>query len=129
MIYESKIDTVKEQRSPIKIIDVVIIALLLILSVTLMLTLFRKSGEKVIISHGGITEQYDLNENREINVEDKLTVCIENGFVYVKDAKCGDKICMRTGKVNKAGETIVCAPFGISVSITGSSGGNRVVTG
>ena len=129
MIYESKIDTVKEQRSPIKIIDVAIIAFLLILSVTLLLTLYRRSGEKVVISYGDVTEQYDLNENREIYIEDKLTVCIENGFVYVKDAQCSDKICMRTGKVNKVGETIVCAPFSVTVRIIGGSGGNRVVTG
>ena len=129
MKYEQKIDTVKKQNSPIGVIDAIFIAILIALAAVLLLTLYRKSGEKVLIMYGGVTEQYDLNENREINVEDKLIVCIENGTVYVKGAQCKDKICMRMGAVSKAGETIVCAPLGITVKIAGNKSSNRVVTG
>ena len=50
------------------------------------------------------------------------TVVIENGTVYMKDADCPDKLCEKTGKISKNGETIVCLPHRVVVEIQGGEG-------
>ncbi len=130
MVNEKKIDAVKREISPLKLADIIVLAALIILSVVLLVTVYGKTGEKVIVTYNGVSEEYDLGQDREIAIEDKLTVCISGGAVYVKDAQCPDKICQNSGAVKKVNETIVCAPFGITVRITdGKGGGNKVVTG
>ncbi len=130
MVNEKKIDAVKREISPLKLADIIVLTALIILSVVLLVTVYGKTGEKVIVTYYGVSEEYDLGQDREIAIEDKLTVCISGGAVYVKDAQCPDKICQNSGAVKKVNETIVCAPFGITVRITdGKGGGNKVVTG
>ena len=129
MVNEKKIDAVKKQISPFNVADVIVLAVLVALTVILLFTVYGKKGETVIVTYNGSSSEYKLSVNREIVIEDKLTVCIEDGAVYVKDAKCPDKICQKSGKVKKANETIVCAPFGITVRIAKKGDGNRVVTG
>ncbi len=130
MVNEKKIDAVKKEISPLRLSDIAVLAILIVLAVILLIAVYGKTGEKVIVTYNGVSTEYDLNTDREIEIEDKLTVCISGGAVYVKDAKCPDKICQNSGAVKKVNETIVCAPFGITVRITdGKGGGNKVVTG
>lgn len=53
-----------------------------------------------------------------------LTVCIENGEVLVRDTDCPDKVCQNTGRISAKGASIVCAPAGVSVHITGGGDGD-----
>lgn len=45
----------------------------------------------------------------------------ENGTVSVTESNCGDKTCMRTGKISRQGEAIICVPNKIVVEIKGSA--------
>ena len=45
------------------------------------------------------------------------TVVIKDGEVCVTQADCPDKVCVKTGKVNAAGQTIVCLPHRVVVEI------------
>lgn len=47
-------------------------------------------------------------------------VVIENDKVWVDDASCPDKVCVRTGKINKSGQSIVCLPNKTVVYIEGA---------
>jgi hypothetical protein len=40
----------------------------------------------------------------------------------MKDADCPDKLCEKTGKISKNGETIVCLPHRVVVEIQGGEG-------
>ncbi len=48
-----------------------------------------------------------------------VTVCRENGEIYVKEANCPDKFCVQSGKISKTGEGIICAPNRVAVEISG----------
>lgn len=53
-----------------------------------------------------------------------LTVCIEDGEVFVRDADCPDLVCEHTGRISSKGASIVCAAAGISVKIAGGGDGD-----
>ncbi len=48
-----------------------------------------------------------------------VTVCCENGEIYVKESSCPDKVCVSSGRISKAGEGIICAPNRVAVEIIG----------
>jgi hypothetical protein len=47
------------------------------------------------------------------------TLVIENGDVFMEDADCLDKICVKTGHIHNPGDTIVCLPHKLVVEIKG----------
>lgn len=55
----------------------------------------------------------DLENNRHIDI-----VVNENG-AYVEDVVCPDKVCQKTGVINKAGQNIVCLPNKVVIYIEG----------
>ena len=100
---------------------------ILLLGVILLLqfTVFGKSsGDSVRISCGEKTQTYSLSDTRTITVEQNgitLTVEIADGGVRVSHADCPDRICERTGIINKARQSIVCLPAHCEISIVGTS--------
>lgn len=54
------------------------------------------------------TVQYDDN----INV-----VEIKNGQVFIDEANCKDELCKKQGKISNNGETIICLPHKVVVTI------------
>lgn len=75
---------------------------------------------------GNIVYMLPLDKNASVIVEGyqggSNTVVIEDGTVYMKDADCPDKLCEKTGKISKNGETIVCLPHRVVVEIQGGEG-------
>lgn len=49
----------------------------------------------------------------------RLTIVVENGSVYVEASECPDKICVRKGRINDIGDTIVCMPARTVVQVVG----------
>lgn len=46
-----------------------------------------------------------------------LTLSLTEAGVCVTESDCRDGVCVRTGKIAKSGESIVCAPLGIAVTV------------
>jgi hypothetical protein len=44
---------------------------------------------------------------------------IENGCAYMKDASCPDKTCVGVGRVKYAGQSIICLPNRVAVTVMG----------
>jgi hypothetical protein len=62
------------------------------------------------------------NEIREVTVnlgENHVHIKIEQGLVWVEDSSCPDKVCIRTGKISKPGQSIVCLPNKTVITIEG----------
>jgi hypothetical protein len=59
-------------------------------------------------------EYYELNFNG-------VTVCCENSEMFVKESSCPDKVCVRSGRISKTGEGIICAPNRVAVEISGKN--------
>jgi len=66
----------------------------------------------------------DKTGHKEIPIEfegnNQVHVIVENGKVWVDDATCPDKVCVRTGQIAKSGQSIVCLPFKTVIYIEGA---------
>lgn len=101
------------------------IALIIIAVIFLVLWLIPKpQGSTVIVSlNGEVYKEVSLNENSVIPIETefgKNTVFIENGEVFVADANCPDGLCEKD-RISKSGESIVCLPNRLSVTVGGKN--------
>ena len=104
--------------------DIILIsALLLIASIILGVTLLsRTDGAYVEIEQPGVpTVSYPLSVNREYSLNGGTNILvIENGEAYLKDADCPDKTCVKTGRIRYVGQSIICLPNRISITVKGA---------
>ena len=93
----------------------------------------RKQGSAVIVEQEGReTARYALSEDRTVRIEGEggyNLLVIEGGEVYLSEADCPTQLCMKTGKIRYAGQSIVCLPHKLAVRITGGASGLDGVTG
>ncbi len=83
-----------------------------------------KDGKYVTVLLDGTEKyRYNLNDDREFTVnsgengENINRIVIKDGYAFISEADCPDKICVNHRKISKAGETIVCLPHKAVVSI------------
>ena len=112
--------TLKKHRA-----DIIVIASLLLLSLLalLFITLTRKEGAAVEITvDGDVVATYSLFKNGEYELNGGTnTLVIENGVAYMDYSSCPDHVCERKGKIRYAGQTIVCLPNKLTVTIIGET--------
>ena len=86
---------------------------------------FDASGDTVKIAVAGkLFGSYPLDEDRKIEVKkggNVNLVIIKDGYVKMESASCKNQICVHTGKIKRAGQSIVCLPNRVSVTIEGES--------
>ena len=80
-------------------------------------------GGTVVVTQDGVEiARYALESNLTFTVESadggKNVVVIQNGTCMVREADCPDGICVEHKKIRKMGETIVCLPHKLVVSIS-----------
>lgn len=99
-----------------KILIMIIAVIFLLSAAGSLFILFSPSKNTVrIISDGKVIETVDLStsEDRDIVTEYQgrtNTVTIRDGEIYVSDAECFDRTCMRMGVLKSASLPIVCLP-------------------
>lgn len=105
---------------------ILIIALLLVGIVTLIIWhfLYNETGNKVTVEQRGEEiGTFPLNNDTEIPIEYKGEevnfLVIEDGYCYMKEAECPDHLCIKQGKIDKVGQTIVCMPNRVVVTVVG----------
>ena len=55
-----------------------------------------------------------------------VTVVVQDGAAYIRDADCPDKLCVKAGRLTKAGDTAICLPNRVTVTVTGATGADGV---
>ena len=110
-------------RRPLRLFrlwDVLLIVVLVALvGVTVYFALVPKEGSFAeIYVDGKLYQKVSLSKNATIELE-HLTVTVTNGEVCVFDADCPDKICEKRGAISREGESIVCLPNKVVVTIAG----------
>ena len=68
---------------------------------------------------------YSISQDKTFDIESNgisLTVEIADGAVRVKKATCPDKCCENMGRISKPGESIVCLPAHVTLTLTGGEG-------
>ena len=105
--------------------DVLLVAGLLILGGMLALFLYatRQAGGCVSVRvDGELLMELPLDQNTQVVLgegEHTNTLVIENGTARVVEASCPDQICVNQGVVRYAGESIVCLPHKLVVTVEG----------
>ena len=101
--------------------DVLVIALVLaLLAAVLFLTLSpARGGSAEVYVNGELFATLSLNEDGTLAIDDHMTVVVEGGELWVRDADCKDKICEKTGKISRPGQRIVCLPNRVVIAILG----------
>jgi hypothetical protein len=49
---------------------------------------------------------------------------VKDDQIRIKEANCGDQVCVRRGWAKENGETIVCLPHKLVIEVQGSQGGD-----
>ena len=103
------------------IIFISVCALLIGAALVFFATISAKTGRTVVIEEANeVFGTYPLSEDRVIEVTGILgvsTVVIEDGEVYMKDSPCPNKVCIDMGRKSKKGDTIICIPNRIYITI------------
>lgn len=95
--------------------------LLIALSVFLFVECTRTGGELVTVElDGEEIGRYPLDTDKRVPLKDgKNVLVIEDGKAYMESADCPDKVCVRTGKISRVGEQIVCLPNRVFIRVIG----------
>ena len=115
-------ETKEKTRAPWRADLVLILGLLLLGAVAfLVLRLFSSHGVYAEVRvNGELAGSYPLSEDGEYRIADgRNLLVIEDGAAYMKEADCPDRVCVRTGKISRAGESILCLPNRVEVGFVG----------
>ena len=105
--------------------DIIVIAAILLFSLLLLLflTLNKKEGAVVSVEVDGQTvAEYSLDRDGTYSLNGGTNVLvIEGGRAYLNYSDCPDHVCENTGKIRFVGETIVCLPNRVTITVKGNS--------
>ena len=105
--------------------DILLVFCVIILGVLLLLpkSIGKKSGERVIVSCDGTEMSYSLKNDGEYSIvsgEYHYVLQVENGEAAVTYSDCPDKVCVRSERISHSGESIVCIPGHLFVTVSGT---------
>ena len=107
-------------------LDVIIIAAFIAAGIIFALFLFTggHKGSIVKISvDGEVIKEFPLDKDATYEIEGydggMNLLVIENGEAYIKEASCPDGLCIHMGRISTAGQSVVCLPNRVVVSIDG----------
>lgn len=113
--------------------DILLLAALLagVLLLGAFLLLTRKSGAEVVVKVAGKqVTAFSVNKNTKYMIHGvnggTNELIIEDGQVWLEEASCPDKLCVHQGKIKYSGESIICLPNKVSVTIQDETDTNGV---
>ena len=88
--------------------------------------LFRPEGSTVTVTVGGeVYGTYSLSVNTVVDIEtgegELNRLVIQDGKAYVETATCPDGICSSHRPISRKGESIVCLPNRVVITVTDSN--------
>lgn len=105
--------------------DWIVIGAVLLVAVILIAVLYgakANTGSYVRIEvDGKVVDTLPLDKDTQMEIETPSggtnTLVIEDGYACVVDASCPDGICVSHKKINLSGESIICLPNKVVVSV------------
>lgn len=115
----------------------VIITVGLIAALLALIPLLRPNGGQylaVTVRDGSDsrTVNYPLATDTEFELANNgitLRIKIENGSAQVASSDCSDLVCLHSAAISRRGQSIVCAPGGIALTIIGGEGDHDATAG
>lgn len=113
-----------------------IILVLVMLAVAMMALLIinygvKKEGTYAVVKVDG-QELYKLELDKDTTIDvagyqgGVNRIEVKAGKVSMTEADCPDELCVKTGKISRTGETIVCLPHRVVIEIKSTQGGNTI---
>lgn len=102
----------------------IILAIAAAAALGIILPSFLGSGGKTaVIQYGDIVRRVNLSESGVFTLEDcgETVFEIADGKIRVREAVCPDKICEKTGYIGYAGQSIICVPEKIVITVESGS--------
>lgn len=85
----------------------------------------KEKGNVVIAEYdGSIIGEYLLNEDTEVLLNETNVLRIQSGEVTISEATCKDQICVLHHPIRENGESIICLPNKIVVTIVSQESSN-----
>lgn len=78
------------------------------------------SGQFATIEQNGRSTSLPLAQDCELELS-HATVRISNESISIVQADCPDQVCVKTGQISRSGQSIVCVPNHIVITISGDS--------
>lgn len=103
--------------------DILLILVIFGIGVSLLAyTYLGKQNHSVVAVRvdGKVVQEFLLDDSIQYKIEGiggTNTLCIDEGSVWLKEADCPDRICVQTGKIRYAGQSIICLPHKVVVEI------------
>lgn len=122
-------------RSGLKAFDYIIILAVLALSVALFILSAHghtTASQCVVEVNGKEYARVDmitLNEEKIINIDNKFgtnKIVINKNGVYITESSCPDKTEIASGRIDKAGQSLVCLPNRLVVRLEGKVASDAV---
>lgn len=109
--------------------DILVVLILLVIALGFFWVLrfiHRKPADVVeIYREDTLIKIYSINDNGQYEIKnggDTNQIIIEDGEVFIREANCPDKLCVKQGRISKSGESIICLPHKIVVKISSKEG-------
>lgn len=121
-----------------KPLDLVVVLFIILLAAGIAFFVYRTGGEgdlTATVKHRGeVVAQVPLRTltgEKEISVDGKyhLVITVTGSGVSVAESDCPGGDCLRTGQITKAGQSIVCLPEQVIVTLEGSAPSPDVILG
>lgn len=108
------------------ILDLILIIFLISLSVAAIVLMPKKSGERVVVKVDGKIV-YTKSFSKEVTIKTITskygtnTIEIGDGYVRVISASCPNQLDVKQGSITNVGESIICLPNHLLITIDGES--------
>ena len=105
--------------------DLILISACVLLAVFLLAAqrLLQKNGSWTVVrQEGRELGRYPLSQDAQIplhTAEGYNLLVIEAGQAYIREADCPNGLCVQEGRVSRTGESLVCLPHRLTVTIEG----------
>lgn len=102
--------------------DWILAACILLAAVAILLFQFVRSdsgaGKVSVTVDGEIFGTYSLADDQTVDIDGTNRLVIENGTAEMEWADCPDQICVNHRAVSREGESIICLPNQVVISVT-----------
>ncbi len=119
-----------KQKRVLNDLILLFVVLFLALGVFFVFKITQKNGNLVTVSvDGEIIAQYPLDTDIVKEIETASgnnTLIIKNGEAFVSNADCPDKLCVNYKPISKTGESIICLPHKLAITVESNSQSNGV---
>lgn len=125
MILLQRVNTRSERRimKKHKFDIIIVISLIFAAAVSWIIinNIYQSKGNYIeIIVNEKVKDTLPLDKDTEYRITEKdflNVIKIKDGQVYMEEADCPDKLCVKQGKISKNGQAIICLPHKVVVRV------------